>query len=191
MPANSAYNVAPNHETQLTNSNTKSIINLKGENKMEASEVLEMCGLDNQPNQSNQSSTATTTTTTTGFHHGVPVGTYLTKIVGATTKTHPEGEHDVVKVELEIQSQSQNGHILRKYYNLTSKESVQFFRREMKEIGFPVSSRSDLETLAELLPQAIVNAQVADHPSGNQVIYLKGVNNTKKVTKVDPNALWV
>lgn len=187
MTANSTFNLfAPNI-------NTNSINNLKGENKMEASEVLEMCGIDNQSNQSDQSSTATTTTTTTttGFHHGVPVGTYLTKIVGATTKTHPEGEHDVVKVELEIQSQSQNGHILRKYYNLTSKESVQFFRREMKEIGFPVSSRSDLETLAELLPQSIVNAQVADHPSGNQVIYLKGVNNTKKVTKIDPNALWV
>ena len=153
---------------------------------METQQTVQQNELDNQSNQSDNSATSTTT----GFHHGVPVGTYLTKIVGASKKTHPEGHHDVIKVELEIQSQSENGHILRKYYNQTTKDSVQFFRREMKGIGFPVSSRSELETLAEILPGTIVNAQVVDHPSGNQVIYLKGVNSTKKTTKVDPDSLW-
>lgn len=152
---------------------------------MEPSEVIQTCILDNNKSQSDQTQVATT-----GFHHGVPVGIYLSKIVDATTRKHPEGEHDVIKIDLEIQSPAESGHILTKYYNLTSKESVQFFRREMKEIGFPLTTRADLETLSVLLPTSIVNAQVADHPSGNQVIYLKGVNGKKMPPKVDPNSLW-
>ena len=152
---------------------------------MEIQDVLNTCNLHDKPNQSDQTQVATT-----GFHHGVPVGIYLSKIVAATTRKHPEGEHDVIKIDLEIQSPAESGHILTKYYNLTSKESVQFFRREMKEIGFPLTTRADLETLSVLLPTSIVNAQVADHPSGNQVIYLKGVNGKKMPPKVDPNSLW-
>ncbi len=186
MTASSSCNLfAPNYKPQSVNQNTKSINNLKGENTMEPSEVIQTCILDNNKNQSDQTQVATT-----GFHHGVPVGIYLSKIVAATTRKHPEGEHDVIKIDLEIQSPAESGHILTKYYNLTSKESVQFFRREMKEIGFPLTTRADLETLSVLLPTSIVNAHVADHPSGNQVIYLKGVNSKKRPPKVDPNSLW-
>ena len=140
---------------------------------------------DSNPNVVNP-----TTNLLTGFHHGVPVGSYTSQIISASRKTHPEGNHDIVRVDMEIKDPSHSRHTLSKYYNQSSKDAVKFFRREMEGIGFNVGARKDLDSLCTSLVGTELIAQVSDHQSGNQVILLKSLQTRKKAPVVDPDLFW-
>lgn len=127
---------------------------------------------------------------TTGFHHGVDAGNYNCEIVDASVRAHPEKKHTIVKVEMKVLDGADSGHKLNKYYNLTSKDAVKFFKREMAEIGKEITDPKDLSELPAVLPNTTVIAKVDDHLSGNQVIYLKRPAVPKKLTAPDPNSFW-
>lgn len=126
----------------------------------------------------------------TGFHHGVDAGTYNCEIADATVKEHSEKKHPIVKVEMKVLDGADAGHTLNKYYNLTSKDAVKFFKREMAEIGVPVTDPRELSSLPGILPNTTVTANIVDHHSGNQVIYLKRPTTPKKPIAPDPNSFW-
>lgn len=169
----------------LSNSNPQTyftIHNPQGNDKMNNSTTVSNSGA---------STPSTTATTMTGFNHGVPVGTYTAKVVSASRKIHPEQNHDIVRVNMEITEPNHKGHPLSKYYNHRSKESVIFFKREMGSLGFKVGARDELDDLCTSLVGTDLLAQVADLPSGNQVILLKSIQSPKKTPVVDPDSLWV
>lgn len=127
----------------------------------------------------------------TGFHSGVDAGTYICKIDTATLKQHPAKGHDILRIVLTVQSGTEAGHKLNKAYHLTTKTARDFIVQEMARIGFTLRDRQALLELPDKLPGTIVSADIVEHPSGNQVIYLKGVTLPKKSNTVDPESIWV
>ncbi len=125
-----------------------------------------------------------------GFQHGLPSGYYKSSIKDAKHTVHPDGGHDVIRITLEVATAPYVGHSFAKFYNLKTKEAVDFFRREMDEIGSIISSRGELSDLCGTLVGREVLAQIADHPSGNQVIFIKRLKAQVPVLSVNLADLW-
>jgi len=128
-------------------------------------------------------------TKATGFQHGIPSGYYKSSIKDAKHTVHPDG-HDVIRITLEVATAPYGGHSFAKFYNLKTKKAVDFFRREMDEIGSLVSSRGELSDLCGTLVGREVLAQIADHPSGNQVIFIKRLKSPSPASSVNLADLW-
>lgn len=124
-----------------------------------------------------------------GFQQGVPSGSYTAVIKDAVHSVHDKG-YDVFRISMTITAGKHVGHSLTKYYNHKTKKAVEFFRREMDVIGSIVNSRDKLGDLCNALAGRTVIAEVADHPSGNQVIFLKNANTTRTSSGIDPEELW-
>ena len=157
----------------------------KGDFTMDIETELDLMTFENAP--------ATITAIPTkvpGFQHGVPSGSYKSSIKDATHTVHPGGGHDVIKITLVVAVPPYAGHSFTKFYNLKTKKAVDFFRREMDGIGSIVTSRQELGGLCGSLVGRPVLAQIADHPSGNQVIFLKKLKAQSAPVVTNPAELW-
>jgi hypothetical protein len=158
----------------IVNEFNRNNVQLKGDITMDIENDLNTIDFENAP-----AAKAPT------FKHGIPSGSYKARIMKASRRVHQEGGYDVVRVSLALSVQPYMGVPLEKYYNLKSKAAVDFFRREMNELGIALTTRAELDSLCNSLVGKNVLAQLADHPSGNQVILLKHL----KVT-ANADELW-
>ncbi len=169
-----------------TGNNAGSIPTEKGENVMESTQytddelqiIRDLENMKLNPSKSN------------GAPDEIPAGSYLASITNASRSIHDEGQYDIVTMEIKVQAEPYSGRILNKVYHQKSRKAVGFFKREMKEIGYDVSSPNELESLCKSLVGTIIVADVFPSESGNQQIFLKNANTKRTVTPVDPDSLW-
>lgn len=174
------------NEIKETGNNAGSISTEKGENVMESTQYTE----DELQIIKDLENVKINPSTTSGSPDEIPAGSYLASITNASRSIHEEGRYDIIKMEIKIQAEPYSGRILNKVYHQKVKKVIDFFKREMKEIGHEVSKREELDDLCKNLVGTIVVADVVSNESGNQSIYLKNANTKKTVTPVDPDSLW-
>lgn len=170
-----------NHQAVIVNESNRVNSQFKGDTAMDIENDFNTIDFANTP----AAKAACAGATTPSFKHGIPSGSYKAKIMKASRRVHQEGGYDVVRVSLALSVQPYMGVPLEKYYNLKSKAALDFFRREMHELGSIVTAREELDSVCSSLVGRDVIAQLADHPSGNQVILLK-----KLKVVVDADVLW-
>ena len=120
----------------------------------------------------------------------IPAGSYIASITKANATVHDVGKYDIVSMEIRVQAEPYSGFVLNKLYHQKSKKSVDFFKREMKEIGFHIHGRDELPDLCESLVGKIIVADIVDQQNGNQGLFLKCANRKKTVAAIDPDDLW-
>lgn len=169
----------------LVTSTINDSINSTGEFTMDIETELDTMTFENKPTTNASHSGAKAS----GFQHGVPSGYYKSTIKDAKHTVHSDG-HDVIRITLEVATAPYLGHSFVKYYNLKTKKAVDFFRREMDEIGSLVSSRGELSDLCGTLIGREVLAQIADHVNGNQVILIKRLKASSPAPSANPADLW-
>lgn len=157
----------------------------KGDFTMDIETELDLMTFANAP-----ATSLVTPAKASGFQHGVPSGHYNCTIKDARHHIHQDGGHDVIKLSLTVDGGPYAGHPLKKYYNLKTRKSLDFYRREMEAIGFGITERSALGGHCASLIGKAISAQVADHPSGNQVIFLKRQKAQGQAVAINPDDLW-
>ena len=173
------------NEIKETGNNAGSITTKIGETKMETQYTEDELQIIKELEQ-----VQLTSSKKNGSSEEIPAGSYLASITNASRSIHEEGRYDIITMEIKIQAEPYSGRILNKVYHQKTKKIIDFFKREMKEIGHEVTSRNELDFLCKSLVGTIVVADVVPNESGNQLIYLKNANTKKTVAPVDPDSLW-
>jgi hypothetical protein len=180
----------PAQPVSTPGNSVQSINNLEGDYTMDTSNEnhTESGIIEGLESLDVTSTSATTPSTPPGE---IPAGSYLSTITRVDKTTHPEGTYDIVKMEITVQGGQYSGFVLKKSYHQKTLKAVNFFKREMEEIGVTLKKRRQLDDLCDTLTGTNVIADIVPSDSGNQAIYLKNSNTKKNVVPVDPDALWM
>ena len=182
---NSAQPVSTN-----TGNNAQSINNVEGANTMDTQNTEYT---DEEQRIIDGIKDVDVTSSNTGSSPALPneilAGDYLATITDVHQKTHASG-YIMIIANMVVADGDFTGFPLTKFYHLKSQKPLDFFKKEMQLIGFPVKGEDDLPNLLSALPKTSVMTNVVFNESGNRIIYLKATSAPKKVASVAPKLNW-
>lgn len=120
----------------------------------------------------------------------IPAGDYLVTINNAHLKDQANGAYQLVILNMSVSAGDFNGLALSKFYHLKSQKSVDFFKKELLQLGFVIKGNHELKSLCSNIVNTCAIATVCFNDSGNMIIYLKPAATPKRVEPVKTEFIW-
>lgn len=120
----------------------------------------------------------------------IPAADYVVAIKDAQVKSQDNGAYNLVILNMAISTGEFKGHHLTKYYHLKSQKALDFFRKEMTNLGVVVTGEHELPDLGTRLANATALVTVVFNESGNMIIYIKPPTVAKKTAAPKVSLSW-
>lgn len=120
----------------------------------------------------------------------IPAGDYLVTISSAHLKDQANGAYKLVILNMIISAGDFNGSTLSKFYHLKSQKSVDFFKKELLQLGFVIKGPHELKSLCDNMANTCAMATVCFNDSGNRIIFLKAAAAPKKIEPIKAEFNW-